>query len=488
MKQGYLTVYMALSLTIILSLALALIEGSRSGAIRMEAEIIAEACIENILAEYHREALKQYNILALDTSYGEKMPAVAITGARLQAYLDRNCAVDRVLLGEFLYKDFLALDMKTAPVRGVRYLTDGGGEAFRRRAVEAFLEKSGISYPKQIWEWVREVEEHSMAEGTWEQEREAGYRQLDAFVEKESLSMENEGGHVGKDMGTSLIRDSLAALRALEGDGVLKYVVKEQGNISNARIDCDPLVSMRRMREEINTGNLPASVKDKEESAGIQRLLFQEYMLCYGSYYGNELEKSRMKYQLEYVIGGRESDRENLKTVVERILIIREAANMIYLMGDETKREGVKAVSEALSAALLVPEAAPLLEAVILMGWAYLESLVDVRGLLAGNRVPLMKSGKEWKTDIDIVFSGAEEEQENHEQGLSYGDYLRILLLQGELEEETFRFLDMLETDIRETEGNEFFRIDACVDQIEVEIDVRSRYGYEYKISRCRGY
>lgn len=195
-----------------------------------------------------------------------------------------------------------------------------------------------------------------------------------------------------------------------------------------------------------------------------------------------------MKYQLEYVIGGRESDRENLKTVVERILIIREAANMIYLMGDETKREGVKAVSEALSAALLVPEAAPLLEAVILMGWAYLESLVDVRGLLAGNRVPLMKSGKEWKTDIDIVFSGAEEEQENHEQGLSYGDYLRILLLQGELEEETFRFLDMLETDIRETEGNEFFRIDACVDQIEVEIDVRSRYGYEYKISRCRGY
>ena len=61
---------MALILTSILSLLLTLIEGARIGAIKMQGELAAETSMESALSEFHRELLKQYDLLFIDVSYG----------------------------------------------------------------------------------------------------------------------------------------------------------------------------------------------------------------------------------------------------------------------------------------------------------------------------------------------------------------------------------------------------------------------------------
>ena len=69
-QNGYLTVYLALVLAVMLSLYLALIEGVRSNAIRLEAECVTDIGLNSVMAEYHRELLNRYNLFAVDSSYG----------------------------------------------------------------------------------------------------------------------------------------------------------------------------------------------------------------------------------------------------------------------------------------------------------------------------------------------------------------------------------------------------------------------------------
>jgi len=59
---GYLTVYMTITLGVILTLCLTMIEGARRSAMRMEAELVTDTAMRSLLAEYNRELMRQYNI------------------------------------------------------------------------------------------------------------------------------------------------------------------------------------------------------------------------------------------------------------------------------------------------------------------------------------------------------------------------------------------------------------------------------------------
>ena len=56
---AYLTVYLALVMSVLLSLCLALIEGARSKAVMLEAECVVDIGMNSVLAEYHRELFHQ---------------------------------------------------------------------------------------------------------------------------------------------------------------------------------------------------------------------------------------------------------------------------------------------------------------------------------------------------------------------------------------------------------------------------------------------
>ena len=134
-SPGYLTVYLTLILTILLSLCLALIEGARSQAIRVEAECVTDIALNSILAEYHRELFNQYNLFAIDSSYGSCNSGVKEMAQHFSEYMNRNLSMENVFLSEYLYKDFLAIQVDELDVTAVSILTDERGEVFRKRAV-----------------------------------------------------------------------------------------------------------------------------------------------------------------------------------------------------------------------------------------------------------------------------------------------------------------------------------------------------------------
>ena len=73
-------------------------------------------------------------------------------------------------------------------------------------------------------------------------------------------------------------------------------------------------------------------------------------------------------------------------------------------------------------------------------------------------------------------------------EGLSYEEYLRIMLLMTDLNDKTWRLMDLMEMDIRETQGNIHFRIDGCLDTITAHVTIEGGSGFEGTFIRTRGY
>ncbi len=475
---GYLTIYVALSLTVMLSLCLTLIEGARRNSIHWETECIMDVGMNSVLAEYHRELFQQYNLFYIDSSYGSAYPSYYNTEARLKYYLEQNLNLKEVSYLDFVYKDFLGMRLQDLWLTEVALATDLDGKLFQKRAAEAIWDDSGMQTLENVMDWVQTIDSNGLLERDIEAEKQAVDEQLAAYQGTKKKLEDNRWVTVEVENPTQHLND-------MRAKGVLRWVLKEGTVISGQKADLSQYISARRRRGDVNQGNSSQTI----EITPLESVLFHEYILRYSGHYGEPKKGSLLQYQTEYVIAGKKKDEDNLKNVAMTISGLREVANVIYLNNCSDKMNLVKAVAKVLAYAIFTPEAEELFKATIIMGWAYLESVYDTKVLLAGGKVPLMKEDKDWHYDLDSIFTTASMEvKDKHKKGMAYEDYLRVLLYLGNQEKITFRFMDLMEMDIRATKGNEAFRIDGCIESIGAQAVIKSGYGYECTIQRRKAY
>lgn len=221
-------------------------------------------------------------------------------------------------------------------------------------------------------------------------------------------------------------------------------------------------------------------------------LLFGEYLMEHFSTAANEGEGGALDYELEYICAGRGSDRENLKAVAERLMAMRFEANYRFLQSSASKRAEAAELAEALCTQAELTGLSGASAQVILSSWAYGESLVDLRALLNGSRVPLKKSEESWQLTISDLMklgeSGKINDGRDCEKGLPYKEYLRMLLFLGKRERAGMRALDMIEQNLRKAHGAKFFKADFCITKMEVKSTVRLRRGITYRFQTYYGY
>lgn len=478
MKRGeaYLTVYLALCLTLILSLYLALIEGARRNGAGLEAVCVTEAGIQSVMAEYHRELLEQYNLFAIDSSYGTTVCGKSNTEAHLMQYLRQNLSMEDVFLSDYLYRDFFGLQADSVQLTCVSILTDGKGAEFRLRAVEAVKDDVGLQLLKSLGEWMEVIEVNGLERTDTDGQKKEADERLAEYNGREVQLSEGESAYVELENPTS-------RLEAKRSMGILRLVV-EESELSDRIIDSEKLIKGRMERENYNLGNLETA----EADSLTDRFLFQEYLLRYMGRYGNVDDRDALEYQIEYLIAGTDSDRDNLRSVANRICAVREAANVVYLLADKEKMLEIETAATLLCGLLLLPELIPFAEAAILLGWAYAESVYDVKSLLSGGSIPLIKDRDSWHYSLEAALQGALEDKTKEGEGLSYEDYLRIFMMFTDLDTLTGRAMNMVEADIRMTPGNGSFRLDACYDRLEAVVSISSSFGYQFEIQRQRTY
>ncbi len=471
-ENGYLTIFLAMSLTVILSLCVTLIEGARKNGARFMAEYALDVGMNSILAEYHRELLEQYDVFFIDTSYGTNLPSIYNTSEHLRNYMDGNLSWNDSGIfpyGENLY-DMYVQNIVTG---NLSVATDEVGKVFRKQAIEYMSDKYGMSVLTDVGEWERVIKEYELDSGRVTSERQRVDGRIGALDGSRIQVSEEEWVTVDID-------NPADNVNAKRNKGVLLLVMQETDNLSNIGFDIEQAASKR----QLYTGIGPVEDRQREDTI-TDLLLFDEYIFEKCSFYGKEADKASMKYQIEYILAGRDNDLDNLKSIASRLLLIRESANASYLFSDTTKRAQAAALAATVSAVVMLPELQVLLEYSILFAWAFAESVHDIQVIFAGGRVPLLKNSDSWYTDIDAIFQSTDEGGvDDSGTGLSYEDYLRVLVKMTGIDIKTMRLIDMVELDIRKTEGNEYFRMDACIDGMTIEANIISPRGYAFIIQR----
>ena len=469
---GYLTVFLSLILSIMISLCLVLILGARENLRRMQIECITDICMNNILAEYHRELLEQYDLFFIDTSYGTSYASYEQTAAHLEEYLTYNLGGEDIFLSS-VYRNPTKLQVESVQITGVAAACDDGGAVLRRQAADVMSGRIGIAYLQQIADWLEVVKEYEMDTRDILAEQQAAVAELEkwegSFGEGEdAIEIEIPGENV------------VSFWEA----GMLNLLILDTSDLSAASVQPQEYVSHR---DRLQGTGMQSAVTFEDNCW--DQLLFQEYVMQYTGCYGAEKENSCLKYQTEYILAGKGSDVENLQEIVYRLLAIRAVSNVLHLVTDKEKVQLIEAVAGTLSAVLLMPELKPMFQTILVLTWALFESMCDVALLLAGYKVPLLKTAKDWHYSLEYMlgFDG-NLESATQDEGLAYADYLRILLCLQDKETTTFRLMDIMEMDIRQTDGNRYFRMDACIDGLQANIVFSSKDEKSYSISRSYGY
>lgn len=473
-RGGYLTIFLSLVLTVLLSLCLTLIVSARESTRRMAAEYVTDIAMNNVLAEYHRELLEQYDLFFIDTSYGTETASYENTGTRLKKYAAYNLGEEGLFL-PFLYRDTLKMEMGEVSIEELSVATDQEGKVLRRQAVEVMREKFGITYLEKIGEWMTVVDTYELDSRDILAEEKAASEEL---LEWDGTILETSDGET--ELSVEVPGEEIVSIWE---SGILNFVVEDVTKLSGKSAGETAYVSERELLQ--GTG-LP----DVTEFADgwWEQLLFHEYILEYTGRYGQEKTEGLLQYQTEYILCGHRSDLDNLKDMVYRLLAFRAASDAAYLQSDEEKMSLVQGIASVLAVLLGVPDLEDLFQTILTLVWAMAESIYDVEQLLKGNRIPLLKTKKDWHYDIGAILDFSWIGGDDKGSGLCYEDYQRIFLCLQNKKTTTLRLMDVMEMDIRQTAGNRFFRMDGCVDSLKAAFSYNTRDEHCYIVTRRYGY
>ncbi len=458
--KAYLTIYLTLSLTALLAVAMVLLAGIRKNTARMEEELALDTAGWSVLAEYHQELFRQYDLFFIDTSYGSSYPAVEAIGEHVKSYANRNLQNTNLIDAR----------LELIGIQDAEIAADHGGQVLKRQIVEYEENYFGLDELENLLSKFEITGQEQIAEKDLLKKRDENERRLASEpppvkkVTKKRYHLDTGKTEMIEEEEEVPIENPAAYVNDLRNKGILSLVVSDPAKISGKGISPEEYLSCRRdilqgtgiLQERIEAGGALTEVKEK--------ILLDAYIFQKFGYFGQEKEGAGLDYQVEYLLEGKGTDTENLKAVVNKLLLFREAANAAYLYGDAAKMAEISAMAASVAAVAVAPYLQPLLETSILFAWAYIESVQDVKLLLSGGKVPVIKAASDWQTSLSSIldFKGGTV-SEGTSRGLNYQQYLSMFLLTKRENGLLFSMMDVMEMDIRRTAYNENFRMDGCV-------------------------
>ena len=409
--------------------------------------------MESVFAEYQKELLEDYDIFSLEGTYESGKYSQRLIEKRLKYFGADNIEND---------------------IQRIQFLTDNGAEAFFEQVTYYMHHKYGLNHLN---------DKLSMTDSWKVQEEKA------SAYEKESHKKENELDKLLGEAGGELPRQDnpIAHVSQLKKKSLLELIMPDHKQVSNKEIDLNESLA----RRDKNKGY--GDFSDVAEGGStLSSLMFGEYLLEHFSMATDEKPKGALDYELEYICAGKGSDRENLETVAKKLLLMRFVPNYLFLQNSAAKRAEAESLALTLCSLAALPALSKAAAQVILLVWAFGESIVDLRALLNGSRIPLTKSEESWQLSISGLLklgeSGDTNDGRDCRDGLLYKEYLRMMLFLEKKQNTSMRALDMIEQNLKILHGAKFFKADCCISKMEVKSTVRLRRGITYRFKTYFGY
>ena len=436
--RGTITVFLSLVSVLILSLVCTLVESARVQGARAWAGAVTDMGLFSVFGEYEKEILEKYDVLFLDVSResGDFEPERIAWRAR--EFMEYNSNPEKGLKRP-AGRNLFPMELADCQATGYVLAADEQGSAFYQQVVGSIRENMGTELFLQYQEHAKKAKEQKENAESYSKKDKAAWTELEALEKEQEKNRELKSGEEPE---RNPEENPLKEIRKIKKRGILGLVVKDVDRLSGKSIQKEKLPSGRTLQK----GNLPV---EKKYQGVLADGIFQDYLLEHFGTWSAPCKEGALEYQAEYILAGKAEDQQNLKAVVNRLLLMREGTNLVCLLRDEQKKGEARALAVSIAGAVPIPGLVPALEAALLLAWAYGESLLDVRTLLSGGRVSLVKNVSEWKLSLGNLAKVTEllsACDQGGGEGASYVDYLRILMLSGGKEKFPLRALDMMES------------------------------------------
>ncbi len=507
--DGSVTIYLLLIFVVILSLITALIEGARVKETKAEVSVAAGITRENIAASYCLELFEDYGIFYY---HGTEM--------ELQETLQESMEKNLISNGMF------GARVETLELQEIQNATEENGEDFRKQAVtymKESLPKEWVNDWKKRNQTVKEEKTESFEEKVEKQEAYAPEKELKKVqktikkvIKKNKKKSLKKSPKKFKEVMEKAIQEALQAITEFEQaiNGKLEgesYITRDKKILEDALEECrqieeeqkklkldqkryriDQLELPQKEKKESVIDDMKNLIKDgklslvipkgtviskrevktelpshayqkrKKSISSEEKVLFSEFCKRHFGNYTAEKD-THLKYELEYLIAGKKSDKDNLSKVVDQLILLREACNLAEIIADGKKRMECQEMAIAIAGWTGIPAMITVTKGLVMAAWALGESIVDVKNLLKGGKVPLKKGREDWQTQLSgLTKLNEKKESKKGKKGFTYLDYLQILLCKENVEQVTMRSMDLIQMDL-EKRYRVKFRFEHCV-------------------------
>lgn len=208
-------------------------------------------------------------------------------------------------------------------------------------------------------------------------------------------------------------------------------------------------------------GDIFGGLKDAGSDL-LNTALVDDYII---TYMGNRLTGSRrgpIESEIEYVIAGNKSDKENNKEVRNKIFLLRFILNVVHVFKDSAKRSLAEAIGNSIAASCSYGVGGAVYALIIIAGWSLAETFCDISTLLDGESVPLIKDKNDWKLSIDGLADSISPDSSEEEgiidkiNGFKYEEYLRVLLMMTPEKTKLLRVADIIELNMGSITGRRY--------------------------------
>jgi len=448
--KGSITIFLSLALLFVTALIGSLLESARvtvAGEIALDNSYLAE---QNILAEYQRELWNDYHIFFVDlsslngeegaiklaNSYMDKMmpggkgdylgTTASFTSLSFKENMtENNCYFFAKQAAAYMkYGAAAGVDKKLINNANLIKTAEDGTDTLRKglkikveaekKLIELEREKKKLEEKandiKKGAENIKEIigtEVHAQSKsgllGVEEAKRSESSNQIHTKMVEKPKAMAKK-----IEVQKSEVQDDTPKYTEKEVADAKKKYKESQKNLDDATgdgsargtlsffISGDKKISKRKISSTA-WGEVQTEKEEKTDlvEKGLLILYAKAHFKNFLSKVKEEDKKEALRYGLEYLIAGKESDEANLSSVANRIFGLRTIVWYGYFLTRKDKMAEAEAIAAAIASVLALPAAIEIIKYGIVMGWSMDEARKEVKSLLKGDDIPLLPGKSE---------------------------------------------------------------------------------------------
>lgn len=453
--KGSITIFLSLALLFVIALIGSLLESARvtvAGEVALDNSYLAE---QNILAEYQRELWNDYHVFFVDlSSLNGEEGAIKLANSYMDKmmpggkgdYLGTTASFTSLSFKEnmtengcYFFAKQAAAYMKYGAAAGVgkklinnanliKTAEDGTDTLRKGLKIKVEAEKKLIELEREkkkleekandIKKGAKDIKEIIGTEvqaqsksgllGIEEAERSESSNQIHAKMAEKPKAMAKKIEVQKSEVQKPEVQDNTPKYTEKEVADAKKKYKESQKNLDDATgeksaggtlgffISGDKKVSKRKI-SDTSWSDVKTEKEEKTDlvEKGLLILYAKAHFKNFLSKAKEDDKKEALRYGLEYLIAGKESDEANLSSVANRIFGLRTIVWYGYFLTRKDKMAEAEAIAAAIASVLALPAAIEIIKYGIVMGWSMDEARKEVKSLLKGEDIPLLPGKSE---------------------------------------------------------------------------------------------